>query len=156
MPRVLIISVADLRTALGETVLWGQDIEREFAPDLEAGMAAMRATTPNLVVLDGPLADLVNAIRKLREDPETRPAAIAALSRQPLLADADVLRAAGANVVLPVPPDPRLWDGRLDELLRVPRRREARLPVRLETWSRVAESGDVVEGNMINISINGP
>ena len=58
MPKVLFISAADLRAALGATVLWRQDIEREFAPDLESGMAAMRATTPNLVVLDGPLAVL--------------------------------------------------------------------------------------------------
>jgi len=155
MPKVLIISAADLAGALASTVLWRQDVEREFAADLESGMAAMRASTPNLVVLDGPLTELVASIRRLREDADTRPAAIAALSRQPMLADADVLRAAGANVVLPASPDPLLWDGRLDELLRVPRRREARLPVRLETWSRVADSGDVVEGNMVNISVNG-
>ena len=51
--------------------------------------------------------------------------------------------------------DPTLWDARLDELLKVPRRRDARIPVRLETWSRVSEDGDVVEGNAVNISVNG-
>jgi diguanylate cyclase (GGDEF)-like protein/PAS domain S-box-containing protein len=155
MPKVLIISPADLRGDLGATVLWRSEIERGFASDLEAGIRAIRADMPNLVVLDGALPDLTGAIRRLREDADTRPAAIAAVSHEPLLADSDLLRAAGANVVIPLRPDPLLWDGRLDELLRVPRRREARLPVRLETWSRVSEGGDVVVGNMINISVNG-
>jgi diguanylate cyclase (GGDEF)-like protein/PAS domain S-box-containing protein len=155
MPKVLVISAADLRNDLGRTVLWRSDIERAFAPDLERGMEAMRADYPNLVVLDAAILDAPAAIRRLREDPDTRPAAIAAVSRHPFLADADVLRAAGANVVIPVDADPLLWDARLDELLKVPRRREARIPVRLETWSRVADSGDVVEGSALNISVNG-
>jgi diguanylate cyclase (GGDEF)-like protein/PAS domain S-box-containing protein len=155
MPKVLIISAADLRNGLGRTVLWRSDIERAFAPDLDQGMDAIRALAPNLVILDAALLDAPAAIRRLREDPDTRPAAIAAVSRHPFLADADVLRAAGANVVLPVDADPLLWDARLDELLRVPRRREVRIPVRLETWSRVADDGDVVEGNALNISVNG-
>ena len=155
MLKVLIISASDLSADLGRTVLWRQDIERAFASDIERAMETMGTLVPNLVVLDAPPADAPGAIRRLREDPETRPAAIAAVSRHPFLADADLLRAAGANVVIPLQADPTLWDARLDELLRVPRRRDARIPVRLETWSRVSEDGDVVEGSALNISVNG-
>src|SRR4029077_5630670 len=150
-----IISASDLSADLGRTVLWRSDIERAFAPDIDRALEAMGTIVPNLVVLDAAPADAPGAIRRLREDPETRPAAIAAVSRHPFLADADILRAAGANVVIPLQADPTLWDARLDELLRVPRRREVRIPVRLETWSRVADDGDVVEGNALNISVNG-
>jgi diguanylate cyclase (GGDEF)-like protein/PAS domain S-box-containing protein len=155
MPKVLIISAFDLRADLGNTVLWRSDIERDFAPDIDRAMEVMRTQVPNLVVIDAAPPDAPGAIRRLREDPDTRPAAIAAVSRHPFLADADVLRAAGANVVIPLQADATLWDARLDELLKVPRRRDARIPVRLETWSRVSEEGDVVEGNALNISVNG-
>ena len=155
MLKVLVISASDLRADLGRTVLWRSDIERAFAPDIDRALEAMGTIVPNLVVLDAAPADAPGAIRRLREDPETRPAAIAAVSRHPFLADADILRAAGANVVIPLQADPTLWDARLDELLRVPRRRDARIPVRLETWSRVSEDGDVVEGSALNISVNG-
>jgi diguanylate cyclase (GGDEF)-like protein/PAS domain S-box-containing protein len=155
MPRVLIISASDLRSDLGRTVLWRSDIERAFAPDIERAIESMRVEMPNLVVLDTALADAAGAIRRLREDPDTRPSAIAALSHHAFLGDAEILRAAGANVVIPADVDPVVWDARLDELLKVPRRREARIPVRLETWSRVSEGGDVVEGSALNISVNG-
>jgi diguanylate cyclase (GGDEF)-like protein/PAS domain S-box-containing protein len=155
LSKVLVISAFDLRSDLGRTVLWRSDIERSFAPDLASGMEAMRSLIPSLVVIDAALPDAPGAIRSLREDPDTRPAAIVAMSRHPLQADADLLRAAGANVVIPAQADPTLWDARLDELLKVPRRREARIPVRLETWSRVSEGGDVVEGSALNISVNG-
>jgi diguanylate cyclase (GGDEF)-like protein/PAS domain S-box-containing protein len=155
MLKVLIISASDLRADLGRTVLWRSDIERAFAPDIDSAIEIMRTLVPNLVVLDAAPPDAPGAIRRLREDPDTRPSAIAAVSRHPFLADADLLRAAGANVVIPLQADPTLWDARLDELLKVPRRRDARIPVRLETWSRVSEDGDVVEGNALNISVNG-
>src|SRR4029079_2349456 len=133
MLKVLIISASDLHADLGRTVLWRSDIERTFAPDIDKAIESMGALVPKLVVLDAAPPDAPGAIRRLREDPDTRPAAIAAVSRHPFLADADVLRAAGATVVIPLQAVPTLWDARLDELLRVPRRRDARIPVRLET-----------------------
>src|SRR5260221_13893834 len=153
MPKVLIISASDLRADLGNTVLWRSDIERDFAPDIDRAMEVMRTQVPNLVVIDAAPPDAPGAIRRLREDPDTRPAAIAAVSRHPFLADADVLRAAGANVVIPLQAAATLWDARLDELLAVPRRRGCRTPARLETWSRVSVQGSVAEGNAIYISV---
>ena len=155
MPRVLIISAADLRNDLGRTVLWRSGIERAFAMDVEAGVAAAAALAPNLIVLDGGLPDPSSSVHRLREEPATRPAAIAVVSRDPFLTDAEELRASGANIVLPAQPNPLVWDGRLEELLSVPRRREARIPVRLETWSRLADEGGVVEGSALNISVHG-
>jgi diguanylate cyclase (GGDEF)-like protein/PAS domain S-box-containing protein len=155
MPKVLIISAADLRNELGRTVLWRSGIERSFAVDTEAAAEAARALTPSLIVVDGGRQDALAMVRKLREDPSTRPTAIAVVSRDPDLADADTFRSAGATVVMPADANPVVWDGRLEELLQVPQRREARIPVRLETWSRLAADGDVVEGSALNISVNG-
>ena len=155
MPKVLIISTTDLRNYLAGPSFGAPTSRGPSPPDLAAGIEAMRSLIPSLVVIDGGLPDAPGAIRQLREDPDTRPAAIVAVSRQPGQADAELLRAAGANVVVPAQADPLLWDACLDELLKVPRRREARIPVRLETWSRVADGGDIVEGSALNISVNG-
>ena len=67
----------------------------------------------------------------------------------------DALRAAGANVVLLTPVDPEVWDGRLDRLLRVPRRRSTRIPVRLTVWSRRSADPEPLEGVMLNVSAHG-
>jgi diguanylate cyclase (GGDEF)-like protein/PAS domain S-box-containing protein len=94
-------------------------------------------------------------VRRFRDTPATRGTAIAVVSRDPLLADAAALRRAGANVVVPPDANPALWDTRLEELLRVPRRRDARIPVRLETWARMEGDADAIEARALNISVNG-
>ncbi|HUG52568.1 MAG TPA: EAL domain-containing protein, partial [Vicinamibacteria bacterium] len=154
MPKVLVVSAVDLRPELGRTVLWRADIERAFAKDVGEA-TAREGAPPNLIVLDAASPDSRAAIQALRAHPSTRASAIAAVSHNGLLEDAEGLRQAGANVVIPAHADPVVWDARLEELLRVPRRREARIPVRMETWSRLAEGGDFVEGSAINISVNG-
>src|SRR5207247_1756908 len=59
------------------------------------------------------------------------------------------------NVVFAGVVHPELWDARLEELLNVPRRLEARIPVRLATWSRATPEAPPLEGLTMNISING-
>ncbi len=156
MPKVLIIASADLRRELGETVLWRREVDRVIAPDPQTGLEAARALSPNLVVLDAAEpADTARLIARLREDPTTRATAIVVVSRDPLLRDAESVRRAGANVVIPGHADPAVWDARLEELLRVPRRRDARIPVHLKTWSRAGPSEEVFEGHTLNISMHG-
>ena len=93
-------------------------------------------------------------MRRLREDPHTRPTAIAVLSHS--VEDEERLRAAGANVVLPGQVDPTLWDSRLQELLSVPPRLQARIPVRLNAWVTGFVSGtDAIEGTTVNLSVRG-
>jgi diguanylate cyclase (GGDEF)-like protein/PAS domain S-box-containing protein len=155
MPNVLIISATDLRGDLGRTVLWQDRVQHAFASDSRAGLEAAGDLEPSLIVVDAALPDSVRTVRELRDQTPTRRSAIAVLSRDPYLQDAPLFRAAGANVVLPTAPNPAVWDVRLSELLNVPQRREARIPVRVSPWSRSVEGGELVEGRALNISVKG-
>lgn len=157
MPKVLIVAGADLTPELGRTVLWRSDIERVFAPDREAGFEAARMLRPSLVILDDTDGRAtVSFICRLRADPVVQRLSVAVLSRSQSLslAEEEAFRRAGANLVLSGEVDPLLWDDRLEELLSVPRRREVRVPVRLEVWSRLA-ADHPVEGLSLNISVRG-
>src|SRR5262245_15391175 len=152
---MLVVSAADLTAELGATVLWRDDVRRVSVPDHAGGFDAIRAFSPNLLLLDASAPEETEFfIRRVRGDAATRSTAIAVLSRSDL-ADEDLLRRAGANLVLTPPVDPRLWNGRLEELLRVPPRRAARIPVRLNVWSPAGPGEALAEGTALNLSIRG-
>ena len=65
------------------------------------------------------------------------------------------LARAGVNAVLPTPIDPFLWDRRLEELLTVPARREERIAVQLEDWSRFMRETEELSGAVVNIGARG-
>jgi PAS domain S-box-containing protein len=155
VPAVLIVAPSDLTSELGRTVLWRSGIERAFAGDSQTGFEAARSLAPSLVVLDAStVEEAVSFVRRLRQDPETRPTAIAVLSHSH--EDEDRLREAGANVVLPGRVDPALWDSRLQELLSVPPRLETRIPVKLQAWYTGFVSGkEVVDATTVNLSVRG-
>jgi PAS domain S-box-containing protein len=155
VPAVLIVAPSDLTPELGRTVLWRSGVERAFAGDPQAGFEAARALSPRLVVLAAAdVQEAVSFVRRLRQDPDTRPTAIAVLSQS--LEDEEPLRQAGANVVIPGQVDPTLWDTRLEELLSVPPRREAQVSVRMQGWAAGFVSGkDVIEGRTVNLSVRG-
>jgi PAS domain S-box-containing protein len=156
MAKLLVVSPVDLGPELGRTVLWRPSVERFIAPDGESAMELARKANPSLIVVDGfDPPGATELIRRLRADSHTRPTAIAVLSRSPSLADEAGYRRAGANVVFAGVVHPELWDARLEELLNVPRRLEARIPVRLATWSRATPEAAPVEGLTLNISIHG-
>ncbi len=156
MPKLLIVSPVDLGPELGRTVLWRPSVERFVAADGPAAMELARRAGASLIIVDGfDPPGATDLIRRLRADSHTRPTAIAVLSRSPSLADEASFRRAGANVVFAGVVHPELWDARLEELLNVPRRLEARIPVRLATWSRATPEAAPVEGLTMNISING-
>ena len=50
---------------------------------------------------------------------------------------------------------PYLWDAWIEELLHVPRRREARVPVSIAVWSHTAPGSDPGRGLSLNISVKG-
>ena len=156
MPKLLVVSPVDLGPELGRTVLWRPSVERYVAADGSAAMELARRAGPSLIVVDGfDPPGATDLISQLRADNLTRPTAIAVLSRSLSLADEASFRRAGANVVFAGVVHPELWDARLEELLNVPRRLEARIPVRLATWSRATPEAAPIEGLTMNISING-
>src|SRR6185503_18415779 len=144
---VVVISPADLSGDLGLTVLWRSDVQRVMVTTVEAAIEVARVRPATMFVLGGLDPDAaVAGLRRLRAEAATRNSALAALCSQSDLDREESLRAAGANVVLPTPVDPEVWDGRLDRLLRVPRRRSTRIPVRLTVWSRRSADPEPIEG----------
>ncbi len=156
MKRVVVVSRQDVSRFLQRTTLWRAEVERHLARDYAEALAVVAAVEPQLVVVDGaepgPAAEFVAALRR---DPELRETGVVALLHAPDAGAEAALRSAGAGVVLPTPVDPRVWDARLETLLSVPRRREARVPVRLQTWARSEEEPTTLEGYSLNISLNG-
>lgn len=156
MPTALIVSRQNPEPDLGQTVLWRGDVERVWVNEPSRALPVAAELTPSLVVVDG--ADSTEAsylTRSLRFHDATRSTAVAVLDRS-LTFEAEVaLLAAGATIVLPVPVDPLLWDRRLEELVNVPPRREARIPVRFAAWSRRGPNHEEVEGVCLNISLRG-
>jgi len=154
--RIVIVSGVDLSAELGDTVLWRAGIERVFCPSVSAALETIPSLSPSLTVVDasdaGAASDL---IRRLRLNPPTRLLSVAALSRSSSLEDEAMLRGAGANVVLSGHVDPFLWDGRLEDLLSVPRRRELRVPVLFEVWSRFDTGAPATPGWALNVSVKG-
>jgi diguanylate cyclase (GGDEF)-like protein/PAS domain S-box-containing protein len=124
--------------------------------DREAGIEAARRLAPRLIVLEGTATDDdCLYIRRLRLDPVTRPTAIVVVSRSPSLDDREALQHAGADAVLPSPVDPLLWDPRLEELVSVPPRREANIPVQVRPRTDLAPDEAPFGGLALNISVHG-
>ncbi|MFI5184866.1 MAG: PilZ domain-containing protein [Vicinamibacteria bacterium] len=156
MPRVLVVASTDLSPELGDTVLWGAGVRRSFASNGEVGLQVAKVERPNMVVLDGDDSlTALSFVRRLRAEPLARSASIAVLSRSSSLLDEEALRSAGANVVLSGRVDPSLWNRRLEILLNVPPRREARFPVLVDSWSRFGPEVEPLAGWALNISVRG-
>lgn len=154
--RVVIVSGVDLSPELGATVLWRAGIERVFCPSAAAALDTIRSLSPRLAVVDASdTAAACDLIRLLRSSEGTRSISVAALSRSSLLEDEAALRGAGSNVVLSGHVDPFLWDGRLELLLSVPPRRELRVPVLFEVWSRFDTGAPATPGWALNVSLKG-
>jgi PAS domain S-box-containing protein len=152
----VIVSDVDLRFRLGRTALWRAGVERHAVSGAEAAAEACHRLHPQLVVMDGrDHESALMLVRRLRGDAQARQTGIAVLSRRPTLTEEAELRAAGANVVFAGRVDPQVWDARLEELLNVPSRRAARIPIRFVTWSRAESEPEPVEGLALNISVNG-
>jgi hypothetical protein len=155
MPRVLIVASPATVSELERTVLWRSSIERVFAVGHDP-LQSIRATAPKLVLLGDEGPETTEAlIRDIRKHEDTRQVSLAVIARQPDLARENALRAAGANVVFAGEVVPCLWDGWLEQLLNVPPRRDARLPVRFEVWSHAAGESEPVEGTSVNLSVKG-
>ena len=156
MPRVLFVSDNDPSRELGRSALYAESVERRWIRDPGSAIEMARLMQPRLVYID--IADAERArslIRELRGDQVTRPTAIAVVSHSDSDESERAFDAAGATVVMQHPFEPGLWDSRLQELVNVPWRRDARVPVRLSVWSRLSPSDVVIEGTALNVSVRG-
>jgi hypothetical protein len=160
MPTVLIAVPPALRPRLEGTFFWRSDMHRTFAQPGEVfGLA--RTLGPDLIVVlpDAPADPVRSVIENLRRDAVTRDAVIVVLSEKP--EEAAAFERAGASLILPYGfADSELpWHERVEDLLRVRRRRESRViadfPV--EVWLGEPRSGQRMhlQATGLNLSSRG-
>ncbi|HEY4999376.1 MAG TPA: PilZ domain-containing protein [Usitatibacter sp.] len=155
MPRVLIMSSPEIVSELSSTILWRADVDRVFA-DGDESLDRIHASGADLVILAGEDTDATLALlARLRADGRTRGVSTGVVRRAVTLDEETQLRRAGANVVFGGQVVPYLWDAWIEELLHVPRRRDARVPVSIAVWSHTAPGTDPARGVSVNISVKG-
>jgi TonB family protein len=154
VPKVLIVSEADLSPALAGTAVWSRDVERVFASSPSSALDVARAFVPSLVVLDGTDEPAtLRLIRQLREHPGTRRSSILVVTDPAGSSSGQEALESGANLVLAAPVDPTLWDARLARLLAVPTRLRVRFPVRVR---RLDPSWDgIFTASALDLSLTG-
>jgi len=155
MPRVLIMASPELVSELSSTILWRSDVDRVFAA-ADSSLDRIHAGQPDLVILAGEeTATVLALIGRIRGDGRTRGVSVGVVRHSVTLDEETQLRRAGANVVFGGQVVPYLWDAWIEELLHVPRRREARVPVSIAVWSHTAPGSDPGRGLSLNISVKG-
>ena len=157
MPRVLIAAPPDLVAELDKSILKRSGVERVLALHAEHAFEAVRTSRPDLVILgETPGSDTCALLRRIRADVATRSATLAVICRVPPSQSEEAeLRRAGANVILTAEMVPEMSEESIDQLLDVPLRREARVPVRFVVWSHVGPDNPPQEGRSINVSVRG-
>jgi CheY-like chemotaxis protein len=152
MTAVLICSHADVKEDLGGTLLWREGIERQVAARMEEAQMLAVAARPRLVVIDRDLPWAARIIAALREDPSTRALSLVVMARGDFDPAEIELLEAGANAILRLPAGPE-WNERLERLMDVPVRKEARFPVSFRV--EATNGGGVASAQALNLSASG-
>jgi CheY-like chemotaxis protein len=136
MVSALICTHSELEKDLGHTMLWRQDVERHVVTRLEEARMMALASRPSIVVVDRDLPWAGRLVAALREDPSTRGLSIVVVARGDFDPGEVELLEAGANAILRLPLEFDS-DERLERLVNVPVRKEARFSVsfRVDTYS---------------------
>ncbi len=153
MIRALVVSDSDLAAELGGTLLFRGNVERLRATGPEDARRAAGEARLDVVIVDSALPGAASLVAALRQDPLTRPTAIVVLGRTEFGFDHLHMLEAGANAILPLPPD-RDWDDRLMRLVHVPVRRAARFPVDL-AFEGGLRGGASFAGRALDLSVHG-
>jgi hypothetical protein len=135
MLSALLCTHSDLEKDLGSTMLWRQDVDRHVASRLDEAQMMALAARPSIVVVDRDLPWAGRLVAALREDTSTRRLSIVVVARGDFDPGEIELLESGANAILRVPVD-RDGDLRLQRLVDVPARKDARLSVsfRIDTY----------------------
>jgi hypothetical protein len=154
-PRsVVIFSASALSADLRGTILGRKDVERWNAATAAEANALLLAGRPDLLVVDARSPDAETLVAGVRADPVTRSMSIAVVAAGDFNPGDLRFIVAGANAILR-PPAGLAWDERLEALLHVPPRREARLAVVVQYQVEVYEAVQSVGGTALNVSENG-
>jgi DNA-binding response OmpR family regulator len=152
--HALICSEGDLQSELAETVLGRGGFQHHTASRLEEARLLALAARPAIVMVDRDLPRADQLVAALRGDLSTRSLSIAVVARGDFDEAELGLLEAGANAVLRLPAGPE-WDARLNRLMAIPQRRQARFPVSF--WVLAASPGlrEPVPATGLNLSENG-
>jgi CheY-like chemotaxis protein len=144
---------SDLSLELGATALFRKNVERVVVSGPEDVRRLADEGRLDVVVVDSALPGAAALVAAVRQDPATRSAAIVALGRREFGFEHLDLLEAGANAILPLPPD-HDWDDRLMRLIHVPVRRATRFPVDIAIEGGI-ETGLSFTGRALNLSVHG-
>lgn len=154
MVSALICTHAELSGELGHTMLWRQDVDRHFAARLEEAQTLALAARPSIVVVDGELPWAERLVSALRQDASTRSLSIVVLARGDFDPAEVELLESGANAILRLPFDEDS-DRRLERLVNVPLRKEARFSVSFRVDTYANGTGFPEPGLALNLSLHG-
>jgi PilZ domain-containing protein len=153
MTAVLICSHGDVEKDLGGTLLWREDLERQVATRMEEARMLAVAAHPRLVVIDRDLPWAARFVSALREDPSTRGLSLVVIARGDFEAAEVELLECGANAILRLPAGPE-WSERLERLMDIPVRKEARFPVSFGVEAS-SNGGEAADAQALNLSASG-
>ena len=152
MPVVLICAPTPLEGELSDTLLWRNDIERHHTGRYEAALALAVAAQPRLTLIDRRMPRAAELVQSLRNDPQTRRSSLVVVAPGDFEPGELELLAAGANGILRLPAN-HGWNLRLDQLLSIPARREARFSVDFLVEATI--EGSAQSGTAMNLSARG-
>lgn len=152
--HALICSEDDLQTELAATVLGRGGFEHHTASRLEDAHLMALAARPAIVMIDRDLPRADQLVAALREDRSTRSLSIAVVARGDFDESELALLEAGANAILRLPAGPD-WDVRLNRLMAIPQRRQARFPVSFWVLAASPAHQEPVPATGLNLSENG-
>jgi CheY-like chemotaxis protein len=153
MAVVLICSTRSLDRELQGTVLFRSDVEREQVRTAAEAQTRLASGRIALLCLHRKVTGIENLIRGLRKSPTLKQISIVVLSEDDFdPSEVEVLEA-GANAILRLPPGDDFND-RVGRLIKVPSRRDVRLPVRLQVGAS-SGFGATVPVLALNLSSTG-
>jgi hypothetical protein len=150
---ILICAKPDLESDLCRTLFWREDLERYVAERAEEARMLALATEPHVVVVDRDLPGAGSLVDALRDQQLPHAISIVALSHEVPAPDDDDMASGRVNAVLALPPGPE-WDDRLDQVLQMPTRKQARYDVRFDVETLLQRAGSH-RGLALNMSSGG-
>src|SRR5262245_64431811 len=141
MTKILLVAGREQAADLDGSVLFREDFQRTLVSDPAAVQITASYLLPHMVVIHGqPPAAAEELVRRLKLTPETRRASVVLILPGGASGSELALRRAGANLAIPGPLDPLVWDDTLEEMLAVPRRRDTHIPLRFVVWPQALEA----------------
>jgi len=151
--EILICAPDPLSDDLHATAIWRDGNQRHLASSFEEAFVMAVAVRPDLIVVDRDLPRAGRLVENLRKDDTTRHVSIVVAARGEM-ADLELqLLEAGVNAVMRLPAGEE-WDEQLSRLMRVPPRRAARVPLRIQFEGKTARI-ETVWGSVLNLSATG-